>query len=84
MSHFSMATFEVRDLDQSIAMIALKGRLQKNSLVFSLKKKYLKNFTEMLDRTKKYIRAEEAFKKHGILIDVMTDKKKEDPKLSPI
>ena len=39
-NRFNIAVLEVRNLDQSIAMAALKGGLQKNDLLFSLKKKY--------------------------------------------
>ena len=43
-------------------MVALKGSLQKNDLLFSLEKKYPRNFTDLLARTEGYARAEEAFK----------------------
>ena len=62
----------------------LQDGLQKNSLLFSLKKKYLKDFVEMLDPIEKYAWAEEAFEKHGVSANVMTKEKKEDLKLSPI
>ena len=42
-------------------MAALKGGLQKNDLLFFLKKKYPKNFADMLARAESYARAEEAF-----------------------
>ena len=43
-------------------MAALKDGLQKNNLLFSLEKKYPRNFANMLARTEEYARAEEAFK----------------------
>ena len=43
-------------------MAALKGGLQKNDLLFFLKKKYPRNFIDLLARTEGYVRAEEAFK----------------------
>ena len=43
-------------------MAALKGGLQKNNLLFSLEKKFARNFADMLARVKGYARAEEAFK----------------------
>ena len=53
---------EVRNLDQSVAMAALKGSLQKNDLLFSLEKKYPKDFADLLARAKGYTRVEEVFK----------------------
>ncbi|KAG1361351.1 hypothetical protein COCNU_09G008140 [Cocos nucifera] len=61
-TRFNAAALEVRDLDQSIAMAALKGGIQKIDLLFSLEKKYLRNFADMLARAEGYARAEEAFK----------------------
>ena len=49
-------------MDQSVAMAALKSGLQKNDLLFFLKKKYPRNFADLLAQAKGYIRAEEAFK----------------------
>ena len=49
-------------MDQSVAMAVLKGGLQKNDLLFSLKKKYPRNFADLLARAEGYARAEEAFK----------------------
>ena len=37
-NRFNVTTLEVRNLDQSVTMAALKGGLQKNDLLFSLKK----------------------------------------------
>ena len=43
-------------------MAALKGGLQKNDLLFSLEKKYPRDFADLLARAEGYARAEEAFK----------------------
>ena len=61
-NHFNIAALEVRNLDQSIMMAALKGGLQKNDLLFFLKKKYSRDFADLLARAEGYARAEEAFK----------------------
>ncbi|XP_073107414.1 uncharacterized protein [Elaeis guineensis] len=61
-NRFNVAALEVQNLDQSVAMAALKGGLQKNDLLFSLEKKYPKNFADLLARAEGYTRAEEAFK----------------------
>ena len=61
-NYFNAAALEVRNLDQSVTMAALKSDLQKNDLLFSLKKKYPRDFTDLLARAEGYARAEEAFK----------------------
>ena len=61
-TRFNAAALEVRDLNQSIAMAALKGGLRKNDLMFSLKKKYPRNFADLLARNERYVNVEEAFK----------------------
>ena len=61
-NHFNTAALEVRNLDQSVAMAALKSGLQKNDLLFSQEKKYPKDFTDLLARVEGYVRVEEAFK----------------------
>ena len=43
-------------------MAALKGGLQKNDLLFSLEKKYPRDFADLLAQAEGYARAEEAFK----------------------
>ena len=58
-NRFNVAALEVRNLDQSVTMAALKGGLQKNDLLFSLKKKYPRDFTDLLARAEGYTRAEE-------------------------
>ena len=49
-------------MDQSIAMAILKSSLQKNNFLFFLKKKYPRDFANLLARAEGYARAEEAFK----------------------
>ena len=49
-------------MDQSVAMAVLKGSLQKNDLLFSLEKRYPKDFADLLAWAEGYARAEEAFK----------------------
>ena len=61
-NRFNVIVLEVQNLDQSVAMAALKGGLQKNDLLFSLKKKYPRDFADRLARAEGYARAEEAFK----------------------
>lgn len=46
-NRFNATIVEVRNLDQSMAMTLLKGRLQKN-VFLSLEKRYPKNFVKML------------------------------------
>ena len=43
-------------------MAVLKGGLQKNDLLFSLEKKYPKNFADLLAQAEGYTQVEEAFK----------------------
>ena len=43
-------------------MAALKSGLQKNDLLFSLEKKYPRDFADVLARAEGYARVEEAFK----------------------
>ena len=52
-NHFNTAILEARDLNQLVVMIALKDELQKNSLLYFLEKKYLKDFAEMLHQAEK-------------------------------
>ena len=68
--HFNAIVLEVRNLDQSIAMAALKGGLQKNGLRYPLKKTYLKDFVDMLARAEKYARADEAFEGEPPMIPI--------------
>ena len=61
-NRFNIAALEVQNLDQSVAMAALKGGLQKNDLLFSLEKKYPRDFANLLARAEGYAQAEEAFR----------------------
>ena len=61
-NRFNIIALEVQNLDQSITMAALKGGLQKNNLLFSLEKKYPRDFADLLARAEGYARVEEAFK----------------------
>ena len=84
MNHFNVATLKMHNLDQSVTMIAFKDELQKNFLLYTLEKKYLKDFAEMLDRAEKYVWADEALKKYDTSTDLVIEEKKEDLKLLPI
>ncbi|XP_038982017.1 uncharacterized protein LOC120110599 [Phoenix dactylifera] len=59
-SRFTSATWEVRDLDQSIVMSALKTRTRSYKFLFSIEKSFPADFVEMLVRARKYAKAEEA------------------------
>ena len=59
-SRFNAATLEVSDLDQVVAMSAMKGSLRPSRFLFSLKKQFPTNFAEMLAQDEKYANAEEA------------------------
>ena len=52
---------EVTDLDQMVAMSAMKGALKPSRFLFSLEKKFSTNFFEMLSCAEKYTNAKEAF-----------------------
>ena len=47
-ARFNAATLEVKNFNESVAMIALKQRFKSNCLIFSLNKKYLDNYEQML------------------------------------
>ncbi len=57
---FTAATWEVRELDQSIAMSALKTGARSYRFLFSIEKNFPADLTEMLVRARKYAKAEEA------------------------
>ena len=61
-NRFNATVLEVQNLDQSVVMAALKSGLPKNDLLFFLKKKYPRDFADLLARAEGYVRAEEAFK----------------------
>ena len=49
------------DLDQMVAMSAMKGTLKSFRFLFSLEKKFSTSFLKMLSRVEKYANVEEAF-----------------------
>ena len=53
-NHFNTVALEVQNLNQSVAMAALKSDLQKNDLLFFLEKKYPRNFTDLLAQVEGY------------------------------
>ena len=59
MAHFNTAILEVKNFNESVAMSALKRRLQSNHLIFSLNKNFLDTYDKMLDRMRKYAHIEE-------------------------
>ncbi|XP_073116201.1 uncharacterized protein [Elaeis guineensis] len=64
-NRFNAATLEVQNLDQSVAMTALKVRLLQNDLLFSLNLNYPKNFTKVLERAERYAQVDEAWDWQG-------------------
>ena len=60
MNHFNVVNLEVWDLDHSDAMSVMKGELCKSRFFFSLKKRYPKDFIEILAQMEKYANTEEA------------------------
>ena len=50
---FNTATLEMTDLDQMVAMLAMKGALKPFKFLFSLEKKFSTSFSEMLSRAEK-------------------------------
>ena len=59
-TRFNTATLEVTDLNQMVAMSAMKGTLKPSRFLFSLDKKFPTSFSEMFSRAEKYANAEEA------------------------
>ena len=59
-------------------MAVLKGGLLKNDLQYSLEKTYPRDFTDMLVRAKKYVRADEVFEGEPSIV-LTEDKKEERP-----
>lgn len=64
MSQFNVAALDVYNLDPSIMMTTFKGGLQQYPFLFSLKKRPVTNFSEMLARAEKYACAEEGYGTH--------------------
>lgn len=65
MSQFNAAALKVYNLDHEVTMIAMKSRLQRYHFLFSLEKRALADFSEMLARAGKYTRAKEAYEVHS-------------------
>ena len=59
MSCFKVVMLEVRNLDHSIAMLALKKGLKANSFYTSFSKRFPWNFSELLVCANKYIDGKE-------------------------
>ena len=57
-AHFNMATLEITDLNEFVAMSALKKGLKQSRFTYSLDKTFLKTYSELLSRASKYIRAD--------------------------
>lgn len=57
--HFKVAMLEVRGLEPSIAMSALKRGLWEGNFYFFLSKRFSRSFLELLAHAEKYINAEE-------------------------
>ena len=53
-------TLEITDLDQTVAMTAMKDGLKSSKFLFSLKKWFPVDYAEMLSREDKYANVEEA------------------------
>ena len=60
-TRFNTVTLEVTDLDQMVAMSAMKGALKPSRFLFSLEKKFSTSFFKMLFHAEKYANVEEAF-----------------------
>ena len=58
-ARFNMATLEITDLNEYVAMSALKKGLKKSRFTYSLDKTFPKTYFELLARASKYIRADE-------------------------
>ena len=59
-SRFNTATLVISDLDQTVAMTAMKEGLKPSRFLFSLEKKFTVDYAEMLAQAEKYANAEEA------------------------
>ena len=76
-TRFNTDTLEVIDLDQMVAMSAMKGALKPSRFFFSLEKKFSTSFLEMLSRAEKYPNVEEAFMVRKTSVPSASDKEKE-------
>ena len=53
-------TLEIIDLDQTLTMMAMKGKFRPSRFLFSLEKRFSMDYAEMLFRADKYANIEEA------------------------
>ena len=60
MVRFNMATLEVRDLNEDMAMSAMKRDLRGSRFIYSLNKTLPWTYVELLEHTYKYIHVDEA------------------------
>ena len=58
-AHFNAATLEITDLNEFVAMLALKKGLKQSRFTYSLDKTFPKTYSELLARASKYIREDE-------------------------
>ena len=58
-ARFNTATLEITDLNEYVAMSALKKGLKKSRFTYFLDKTFRKTYSELLARANKYIRADE-------------------------
>ena len=59
MVRFNEATLEVRDLNEDMAISVMKKDLRRSKFSYSLDKTLPQTYTELLERTYKYIRMDE-------------------------
>lgn len=64
-SWFNLAALEVYNLDHAITMTIMKSKLQRCHFLFSLEKRVLTDFSEMLARVEKYVLTKEANEAHN-------------------
>lgn len=60
---FKLAILEIYNLDESVAMLAMKRGLRSSRFIYSLDKTYLKSYSKLLIHAQKYIHAKEATSK---------------------
>ena len=58
-ARFNAATLEITDLNEVVAMSALKKGLKQSRFTYSLDKTFLKTYPELLARASKYIWVDE-------------------------
>ena len=59
MASFNAATLEVRDLNEDMAISAMKRDLRRSRFTYSLDKTLLRTYAELLERAYKYFRMDE-------------------------